>query len=228
MFTDSTDMYGDYAAMVNHTRSQDMNRYPSATAYGISRNPYKRLALAQVVKDPLKHHKFEILDDVLNNFFSTNNRTIDGNKTRYNLKSILQMRVKTKMAFHHDGDRWLATVFFREDEYGPSVHIKLPNDGFEYIHKKGRQISRQSSSGWIKLGWDRMLKYMPKVKSLMQDETCWTQIGMFYEHEEERVDIKLLSNDVNKCPNLVITYESGLPADDAGVLYDINGKMITV
>lgn len=165
-------------------------------------------------------HKFEILDEVLSNFLETN---INNRKHRTIAEILAITKYYTGFKFFHDTGKWHGTVLYLKDEE-PWLNIKLPNNGFVYIPKSGKPISRHKSENWIPLAWNKCLSYMPKTNEFLKD--THDRVVLYYEFAAQRIDIKFKSKNIDVLPNVLVTYERGVPEEDDRILFTRDGKPV--
>ena len=106
-----------------------------------------------------KHHSFDILDSVLDEFLKTNSWGY------VDLSQICSSRLtrKTFLRYVHASIPYLATVFeVNGTDQKVWVNVKLCNNSFVYVYKPGETIERNNSDGWIQ--FDECLLHMPILR----------------------------------------------------------------
>ncbi|KAL6055316.1 hypothetical protein QOT17_016859 [Balamuthia mandrillaris] len=154
-----------------------------------------------------RHHKFEILDNVFQEFLNTNVRQ---GKTWTLDEMLCDVREKN-FYFHyeHDSIPYFATVFLYEAPDANWLNIKLVNNGFVYQPRLGEPISRHELQGLL----DGKVEYAGGRRVV------------FYNHQHNRLDIKIwkrtddpsdasTSTSTTSLPHLMITYEPGYPDEE--------------
>eukprot|EP00731_Ephydatia_muelleri_P021252 Em0013g979a len=154
-----------------------------------------------------KHHSFDILDSVLDEFLKTNSWGY------VDLSQICSSRLtrKTFLRYVHASIPYLATVFeVNGTDQKVWVNVKLCNNSFVYVYKPGETIERNNSDGWIQ--FDECLLHMPILKANLRNAGFQT-IDAYYSYDDQRLDIKAWTCE-DDAPNLVLTFEPGYPYRD--------------
>ena len=173
---------------------------------------YKILESARARQHAIQRlHHFEILDSVFKEFVETNTC---GEK-HYTLKQLVDREFfnsrshKYYFSFQHLSIPYLATLFQVDSRYGQWLNIKLINNGFFYRVKDGECVERHNSETWIESeeAWEAFTSIQDQLGPLGYDKS---DVKLWYNFEEERVDIKIYSTSSN-LPNILITFEPGIP-----------------
>lgn len=154
-------------------------------------------------------HKFEILDKVFGEFLISNIHQ----GRRFDMDDILDIKSGTKLyfRFEHESIPYLATVRRQELHAGPTIDIKLPNDGFLYKAKNGAQVRRHRSDGWLSLSSDKGLRYFDAL--LDKTSGRFVKAHAWYNHTMQRMDITFFPEQRYGL-HLRVTYEPGSPYVD--------------
>lgn len=161
----------------------------------------------------IRFHKFKLLDEVFNEFIDTNYHK----KKHFEFNDILKYDQKTiNPRFTHANIEYVATLFVHDDADKDWLNIKLVNDGFQYILKKGIAVPKRhnNTAGWVLLNdkdWKDMDGMMTKFQSVLDiDEQVFQKATVFYNFDLERLDFKFFSSSDNY-NNVIVTFEPGTP-----------------
>ncbi|KNC98890.1 uncharacterized protein SPPG_05857 [Spizellomyces punctatus DAOM BR117] len=190
---------------------------PGRILYGAGDNDDIHVPFAGSYVDELRHHQFALLDSVFTSFLDTNRHR----GVNYSLERLFTMdnRHNKYFRFMQYDIPYLATVCVYDDYDGDRLNIKLHNDGFTYVPKRGRIVPpRHQCDGWVLLesqGWKDLKGLINAFKSL-SDGTAFKTCRVFYNHTERRLDIKM-NSEVDGYKNVIITFEDGYPYFDDDV-----------
>lgn len=155
-----------------------------------------------------KFHQFELLDSVFTQFLETN--TYRG--AHYSLTKLLDVKFPRVFQFRHLSFPYVSTVFTVDGYDTDWVNIKLCNDGFVYIEKKGVRVQRHMSKDWVALPEDmQYMQYIPGLCAAVKP--LYSSMRAFYNYGQKRFDIKLYPQDAHT-PHLIVTFEPGYPDGD--------------
>lgn len=130
----------------------------------------------------------------------------------YQLRDLFSVKTKRYFNFDHLSIPYLATVFTVEGSDTDWLNIKLCNDGFEYLAKPGKPISRHRSDKWVSLPPDNVAPYFPCIEAAAKP--YFSSARTFYNIHECRLDMKFFPKDTSKTPSMIVTYEPGYPFMD--------------
>lgn len=167
----------------------------------------KEMVRAEYGGSPL--HRFEILDDVFHAFLETNMRQ-GAHMTLEQILTTTLTQGRRFLRYEHASIPYLATLYLYQGPDADWVCVKLCNNGFWYMKRPGETFARHHSSGWISLP-DCFSQFKHTKAAL---PASYSRLAVFYNFNVQRLDIKLYSDDTSKAPNLLITYEPGVPYDD--------------
>lgn len=142
---------------------------------------------------------------VFDEFIKTNKHQ----RRHYKFEEILDIREKTYFTFTHAEIPYLATVDFERGPRADWVIIRLVNDGFLYVAKRGQQrIKRHNRDDWVELSPEEGLDYCKAITSLTASRfptarTLYTVLG-------QRTDFQFFPPD-EKNVHLQIDFEPGYP-----------------
>ena len=94
--------------------------------------------------------------------------------------------------------------------HGPSydtINIRLPNDGFLNRPNRGRRFGRHNCHGWIKLGNEYCVKYMPGIQRIFYKDLPLVQC--LYNASHHRLDIRF--SPKNNGDRVMLCFEDGHP-----------------
>jgi len=155
-----------------------------------------------------KHHNLNLLDTVFKAFLMTN--VFRGQN--YQLRDLFLVKSRRYFKFEHMSIPYLATVFTVEGHDADWLNIKLCNDGFEYLAKPGKPISRHCSDKWVSLPPGNVLPYF--TSTVAAAKPYFSSARVFYNVHECRLDMKFFPKDTNTTPAMIVTYEPGYPYMD--------------
>jgi hypothetical protein len=166
--------------------------------------------------------RFDLLDSVFTAFAQTN----VSRGRHYSFEEILNIKKETPTGFrfiYHDIP-YHADVFLYDNWDVDWINIKLVNDGFTYVPKRGHcvpprpPIDGKLSDGWIALksGVDGVR--LPGIYGSFKDINggAYTGSRLFYNFKHRRLDFKIVSSKT-KHPHVLITFEDGTPDFDEEV-----------
>jgi hypothetical protein len=178
---------------------------------------YKHQFEAQMQRLAKEKQRFELLDDVFKAFRDTNKHQ----GRHYSLQELVQNAREYKMYFgyEHLSVPYLATVRMQRGRDCNIVDIKLANDGFWYVTKDGRMVSRHKSNTWISLPADVAFFSFEALPQAVRGLDQFVGYRLWYNFEKQRVDIEFFPEDVEQdgAVKLRVTYEPGYPFEEDGV-----------
>jgi len=178
---------------------------------------------AQTQVDTLQ---WSVLDSIFYDFITTN--TLKGRNS--DLSQLLDSERDYHAKFYkysHQSVPYLATVQWVARGEKDILCIRLNHNGDIYGENGNgkvtvrRDCARHCFSDWIQFDETEVRKALPQLFSLTQKlrrdgqtafpHTC--DCVVYYHPHQQRVDIRLRSV-VDRCPNLDICYEAGVPFED--------------
>lgn len=162
----------------------------------------------------VQRHRFQLLYSVLQSFISTN--TYRGRT--FTFDQILRINSKIFFRFEHHDLPYIATVSSINGYDSDWINIKLNNNGFTYIPRKGQLVPRrQNSDGWILMeAWTQELPMLVSQLAGVANG-AFSSARAFYNWKHNRPDIKFYGKPDSGVPNVLITFEDGDPYYDEDV-----------
>ncbi|KAG2493243.1 hypothetical protein HYH03_008381 [Edaphochlamys debaryana] len=164
-------------------------------------------------------HNVLLADTIFSSFVSTN--LYEGR--RYTLDQLLNTAPSCGHAryfkFEHVSITYLATVKVWHGPDGPVMVLKLPNNGFRYMHTAGEQRYRHKCGGWVTLAMPAVSQFFPALFRAVKRR--FVKGVFFYNFDHQRMDVQFRPEGwggpgagEDREPALEVNFEPGYPYTD--------------
>ncbi|KXZ42541.1 hypothetical protein GPECTOR_137g648 [Gonium pectorale] len=152
-----------------------------------------------------------LLDEVVVAFIDTN----VFKQRRYTAQELLTCAPSwgrpKHFKFVHANVPYLATVDFWEGPDVDFVVVRLPNNGFAYVHREEEEFVRHRSDGRVELDGTLVMEFFPGLARVIRD--TFTNTVFYYNYTDQRFDVQLFTDDADAV-GLMLTFERGYPYVD--------------